>query len=140
MSTEIVKIEKFNYRDFIKYLDWKELRDRQIHEDMLNTLGYQCLWYATMKNWIAWINRGKACKDSGIAFVLLSVWQRCKLLSRVGTMDETSVLFYNSETKNVDTIVLQVVSNFVFRICWKGFCFSFLRLLRSSHDWFSGRG
>ena len=49
MSTEIVKIEKLEYRAIIKYLYLKGLRGEQIYEDMLNTLGDQCPSYATVK-------------------------------------------------------------------------------------------
>ena len=60
MSTEIVKIEKLEYRAIIKYLYLKGLRGKQIYEDMLNnTLGDQCPSYATVKNWTASFKRGK---------------------------------------------------------------------------------
>ena len=65
MSTEVVKIEKTEYRSIIKYLFLKGLKGKEIYDDMFKTLGNLCPSYATVKNWVASFKRGEFAVEDG---------------------------------------------------------------------------
>lgn len=66
ISTEVVKIEKFEYPAIIKYLYLKRFRRRKIYKDIFKIFDEQCAWYAE-KIGFASAKRGKfSIKDEDL--------------------------------------------------------------------------
>ena len=55
----ICKIEKLEIRAVIKYFCKKEMPPKEIHEDLMETLGRESPSYGTVKKWAAEFKRGE---------------------------------------------------------------------------------
>ena len=57
--THFLKMDKFEVRAVIKYLNLKGMSTKEINEDMIQTLGKDAPLYSTVKKWVAEFKRGK---------------------------------------------------------------------------------
>ncbi|XP_030003909.1 histone-lysine N-methyltransferase SETMAR-like [Sphaeramia orbicularis] len=56
-------MEKQELRAVIKYLHKKGMTPKEIHEDMVSTLGKECLAYSTVRKWVAEFKQGRTSTE-----------------------------------------------------------------------------
>ena len=52
-------MDKFEVRAVMKYLNLKGMSSKEIHEDMIQTLGKDAPFYSMVKKWVAEFKKGK---------------------------------------------------------------------------------
>uniref|UniRef100_A0A672ZDH7 Mos1 transposase HTH domain-containing protein n=1 Tax=Sphaeramia orbicularis TaxID=375764 RepID=A0A672ZDH7_9TELE len=58
-----LKTLRYELRAVIKYLHKKGMTPKEIHEDMVSTLGKECLAYSTVRKWVAEFKQGRTSTE-----------------------------------------------------------------------------